>query len=558
MRIRLTTMFLAIAMAWISVPSAKAIDVVGLTAQQIQIDYAAGTYTATDLVNAYINRIDKYESTYNAFTSLEFADALARAAEIDAVLATTGSKGPLYGVPVVVKDNMDWAGKITTNGYFGFSAATGGVDLIPSLDSSVVRRLEAAGAIILGKTNLPDFARSGTDTNSSGFGQTFNGYGLDQGKKFFPGGSSGGTATAVNLSMGVLGLGTETGGSIQNPSSAQGLVGIKPTFGLVPTDGIFPLNATLRDVAGPMAKSVYDAAATLDVIAGPSGRDPKTADAIGNLPGVSYTTFLDAGSLAGKRVGVYEPIWNAALEPEVAALYASAMSTVESLGATLVTEVFEGTGWATLFSNPPVAGGVFKYDINQYLAQLGPTTSFDSIESFAAVAGFPMGQGANPGNVINAVNNSISGDIFENAAFQALYDWQNDVLALYQQIMIDKDLDALIYPFSFRPLPEIGGPGLGAVTVNEINVAGLPVLTVPVDYFDSGAPFHLVIVGNDKWTEPEIISYGYALETAFDARIEPTAVPEAGTLILVGSACLVSLVPLVRRRTKPAVGTISA
>jgi aspartyl-tRNA(Asn)/glutamyl-tRNA(Gln) amidotransferase subunit A len=444
---------------------------------------------------------------------------------------------------------MDWAGKITTNGYFGFSAATGGVDLIPSQDASVVKRLEAAGAIILGKTNLPDFARSGSNTLSSGFGQTFNGYGLDTGKKFLPGGSSGGTATAVNLSMGVLGLGTETGGSIQNPSSAQGLVGIKPTFGLVPTDGIFPLNATFRDVAGPIAKSVYDAAATLDILAGPTGKDLKTLDAIGNLPGASYTTFLDANSLSGKRIGLYEPIWGSAMEPEVASLYSSAMSVVESLGATLVSEVFAGTNWLTLFNNPPgAAGNVFAYDVNQYLAQLGPTTPFDSIASFASVAGFPMGQGANPTNVINAINNSFPGDIFENPTVQAIYKWQEDVLALFTQIMDEKDLDALIYPFAFRPLPEIGPTAIGATTVNEINVAGLPVITVPVDYFASGAPFQLVVVGRKKWTEPEIIGYGYALETAFEARVEPNAVPEASTFIMVGTAMLIVAIPVLRRR----------
>jgi amidase len=526
------------------------IDVVGLTAEQIQADFALGKYNASQLLEAYIKRIEKYEPTYNAFISNQFDKARAKAAEIDVVLATTGSKGPLYGVPVVIKDNMDWKGEVTTNGYFGFSSEKGGIDVIPSQNSSVVSRLEEAGAVIVGKTNLPDFARSGSNTLSSGFGQTFNGYGLDAGKTFLPGGSSGGTATAVNLSMAALGLGTETGGSIQNPSSAQGLVGIKPTFGLVPTDGIFPLNATFRDVAGPMAKSVYDAAATLDILAGPTGKDYRTLDAIGNLPGASYTSFLSSTSLNGARIGTYEPIWSSVLEPEVASLYASAMSTIEGLGATLDGTVFEGTDWLTLFNNPPgAAGNVFKYDINQYLSQLGPTTPFNSIESFNALAGFPMGQGANPTNVINAINNSFPGDIFENPTVQALQLWQEDVLELFTSIMDANDLDALIYPFAFRPLPEIGPTAIGATTVNEINVAGVPVITIPVGKYASGAPFHLVVVGRAKWTEPEIISYGYAIEKAFDGRFEPNAVPEASTLVLMTVAGLILVgLRVVKRR----------
>ena len=167
-------------------------------------------------------------------------EALDIAARLDEEYRSSGPRGPLHGVPVVIKDNMDYTGLVTTAGFWGFSTTMGGIDMIPGDDAAAVERLRNAGAIILGKTNLPDFAGDGTRTNSSVAGVTLNPYNVTKA----PGGSSGGTATAVNASFAVLGLGTETGGSIQNPSSAQALVGVKPTYGLVPLEGVYPINSS--------------------------------------------------------------------------------------------------------------------------------------------------------------------------------------------------------------------------------------------------------------------------------------------------------------------------
>ena len=207
-----------------SLLDAQQIDVTELTVADVQAGLAAGDFTAVDLTRAFLARIAQYESHYNAFISMN-PDAIAIAERLDVEYAGAGPRGPLHGVPVVIKDNIDYGGRVTTAGWEGFSAATGGVDMIPDDDAAVVSRLRAAGAVILGKTNLPDFAGHGTRTNSSVEGQTLNPYNTDK----VPGGSSGGTATAVNASFAVLGLGTETGGSIQNPASAQGLVGVKQT-----------------------------------------------------------------------------------------------------------------------------------------------------------------------------------------------------------------------------------------------------------------------------------------------------------------------------------------
>ena len=259
--------------------AAQEIDVVEMTTKDVLAGYAAGDFTAVELTRAFLDRIARYESHYNAFISMN-PDALAAAAALDVEYAGSGPRGPLHGVPVVIKDNIDYGGLVTTAGWEGFSRATGGIDMIPDDDAAVVTRLREAGAIILGKTNLPDFAGHGTRTNSTVAGQTLNPYNTDK----VPGGSSGGTATAVNGSFAVLGLGTETGGSIQNPASAQGLVGVKPTYGLVPLEGVVPLSGTYVDVVGPIAKSVYDAALTLDILAGPTPEDLATYSAVGHMP----------------------------------------------------------------------------------------------------------------------------------------------------------------------------------------------------------------------------------------------------------------------------------
>ena len=260
-RIGWAAVFVAAAVALPDRVAGQEIDVVEMTTVDVLAGYAAGDFTAVELTRAFLARIARYESHYNAFISMN-PDVRAIAAALDVEYAGSGPRGPLHGVPVVIKDNIDYGGLVTTAGWEGFSSAAGGVDMVPDDDAAVVTRLRAAGAIILGKTNLPDFASHGTRTNSTVAGQTLNPYNVDK----VPGGSSGGTATAVNGSFAVLGLGSETGGSIQNPASAQGLVGVKVTYGLVPIEGVVPLSGTYIDVVGPIAKTVYDAAVTLDEV----------------------------------------------------------------------------------------------------------------------------------------------------------------------------------------------------------------------------------------------------------------------------------------------------
>ena len=360
------------------------IDVVELTAVQVQDDLRAGRYTVVQLVEAFLARIERYEGHYNAFISMN-PNALATAAALDEELRVTGPRGPLHGVPVVIKDNLDYAGLVTTAGFDGFSSGTGGVNMIPGDDAAAVERLREAGAVVLGKTNMPDFAGHGTRTRSSVAGETLNPYAVDR----VPGGSSGGTATAVNASFAVLGLGTETGGSIQNPAAAQALVGVKPTFGLVPLEGTVPMDATYRDVVGPIARTVRDAALTLDVIAGPTPEDRATYAAVGHIPADGYTAALSATALAGKRFGLVGPGWRESylpLAPETETHYREAVVVLESCGASVVEDPFAGRGWVELYGDRPSVPSVGSHDLLVYLQGLGPDAAFHSVEEWETLS----------------------------------------------------------------------------------------------------------------------------------------------------------------------------
>ena len=496
------------------------IDVVELTAGQIQADYAEGLYTAVQLTEAFLERIDRHEDLYNAFISMN-ADALATAAALDREYASTGPRGPLHGVPVVIKDNIDQAGQVTTAGYDGFSAATGGVDMIPGDDAAVVTRLREAGAIILGKTNLPDFAGHGTRTESSVAGVTLNAYDVTR----VPGGSSGGTATAVNASFAVLGLGTETGGSIQNPSAAQALVGVKPTYGLVPLEGVVPLNGSYADVAGPMAKTVRDAAVALDALAGPTPEDLATYAADGHIPEGGYAAALDPAALAGGRFGLVGEGWRDTWLPladETEAMYREAIAALHGRGAETVEDPFAGTGFVELYAERPRVPSAAAYDMLNYLRGLGPGAAFHSVEEWEALSGRSFRDREDTERPPPARPSATE----EGDAFQG---WRADIRALFRSVLADNDLDGLFFPQAGAPIgdlvedperPDFSPNNHPELPSNVINDIGLPVVTVPFGYYPDGTPFVLAFIG-DLWTEAELLAYAYDLEQATKARIPP-------------------------------------
>jgi amidase len=299
----------ACCLAWccaaLAAPSAMDRDLLEVTIPTLHRYYAQHRYTVTQVVRWHLQRIQRYNGNYRAVETILQAQALAAAAQEDAQpVASPARRAALWGVPIVVKANTSIQGQVTTDGWSGFTIA--GHELIAPRDASVVQRLRAAGAIIIGHTNMPDFANSDTNRSSS-FGRTGNAYDV----RFSPGGSSGGTVTAVTSNMAVLGNGTDTGNSIRMPSATSAVIGVFPTRGLVSIAGIAPLD-WLLDNTGPIARTVTDAAIALSVMAGEDALDARTIGSAANAQPAPYTHYLRTDALKGKRLGVPAFILNGA------------------------------------------------------------------------------------------------------------------------------------------------------------------------------------------------------------------------------------------------------
>ncbi|WP_238313029.1 amidase [Methylobacterium crusticola] len=497
-----------------------------MTLADVAAAFARGV-TAEALATAFLDRIATYNPRYNALIVMN-PDALEDARAVDRRRAAGEALGPLAGVPVVIKDTMDVAGLPSTAGWHFLSARSGGVDLIPQTDSPVVARMRAAGCVMLGKTNVPVLSATGSHANDSWAGPTLNAAAPDR----LPGGSSAGTATAVAASLAVLGLAEETGGSIQNPASAQGLVGVKPTFALVPNAGVVPLAGSTRDVVGPIARCVRDAALTLDVLAGYTAEDPKTVAGIGRRPRGGYAGRLDPEALAGRRLGLYGPGWrDRPLSAACTALYGRAQGELAARGATLVEDPFRDSGFAAI--GRPVAGldhydargmeGV-AHDLDQYLRRLGPSAAIRSFADFAAATAAEDAFG--PRGVLHFMHQlpQFAGSLADPTAPPDLSDFlaaREAYLATFADVMARHGLDALVFPQMRDALPPLhGSETIHETTVCEINIAGLPGVTVPAGAYPCGAPFNLIFVG-PLWSEADLLGLAYAYESATRHRRAP-------------------------------------
>ncbi|CAM3248570.1 amidase [Paracoccus nototheniae] len=494
-------------------------DLDGLTITAIRDGLRAGSLTAEALARASLAQIARLNGTVNAII-FENPDALADAREIDRRLAAGDQLGPLAGVPVVIKDPMDMVGFPTTAGWRLLYSGTGGVDLMPATDSPVVARMRAADAVILGKTNVPVLSHTGSHANDSWAGPTLNVAIADR----VPGGSSAGTAAAVAACMCVVGLAEETGGSIQNPASAQGLVGIKPTIGLVPNAGVVPLSAN-RDVVGPIARTVTDAALCLDVLAGYSAEDPKTLASAGKIPAQGYAAGLSADGLRGKRIGLYGPGWrDQPLSAETTGLYLRARSELQAAGAILVDDPFAGTGFADLRrttgpgSNFDARGmESVAYDLGCYLRRLGPDAALKTFDDFARATAAEDAFG--PGGVLAYLHElpdfrAAMDDPTRPPALPEFIALKSAYLRIFDAVFAEHRLEGLAFPQMRQEVPPLHGTEtIQETTVGELNIAGLPGVTVPAGYYASGAPFQLIFVG-PLWSEAGLLSQAYAYETA--------------------------------------------
>jgi amidase len=487
----------------------------------LQRAMAAGALTSASLTANYLARIDQMDRrgpTLRAVIEVN-PDAAAQAAALDTERKARGTRGPLHGIPVLIKDNIATADRMqTTAGSLALAGST-----VPR-DAFIVTRLRAAGAVILGKTNLSEWANFRSTHSTSGWsargGQCRNAYALDR----TPCGSSSGSATAVASDFCAIAVGTETDGSIICPSSVQSLVGIKPTIGLVSRSGIVPI-AHSQDTAGPMGRSVADAAALLGILAGADPRDPVTVSRSGAA--ADYTRFLDPAGLKGARIGVARKHFFGN-DPRTDKLMEDAVAAMKSAGAVIVDPADLATTGRYDDSEFEVLLYEFKADLDAYLAGLASSP----VRSLADIIAFNERHADEElryfGQEIMVMAQK-KGPLTTPAYRKALA--ANHRLARAQGIdaaVRQHRLDAIVAPSNAPPWPidlVIGDHGAGGSSTTPAAVAGYPSVTVPAGY-SFGLPVGISFFG-PAWSEGPLIRVAYAFEQATKLRRPPRFLPTA-------------------------------
>ncbi len=483
----------------------------------LQAGLQSGKYTSRGLVTAYLQRIEELDKKGPALHAVLEAnpDALAQAAALDAERKAKGPRGPLHGIPVLVKDNVATRDRQQTTA--GSLALVG---VTPPRDAFLVDRLRAAGAVILGKANLSEWANFRSTHSSSGWsgrgGQCRNPYALDR----TPSGSSSGSAVAVSANLCPVAIGTETDGSIVSPSTCCGIVGIKPTLGLLSRAGIIPI-AHSQDTAGPMARTVADAATLLGALTGLDPRDEATAASAGQSR-ADYTGSLDPNGLKGARLGVCRSHfmgYNAATD----ALMEAAIDVLKRAGAVLVDPADITTAGQTDDSEFAVLLYEFKADLNRYLAEWAAGGAAKTLEDLIA-----FNERTKEKELIYFgqeifVQAQAKGPLTDQDYLKALD--KNHLLMRTQGIdavLSEQKLDALIAPTggpaSLIDLVNGDGGGGGSFS-SPAAVAGYPHVTVPMGHV-RGLPVGLSFVGR-PWSESTLIKLAHAYEQATKLRRPP-------------------------------------
>ena len=486
-----------------------------LSVAELQSRMTKGTLTSRTLTAAYLSRIaavDRSGPTLNSVIETN-PDALTIAAERDAERRAGKVRGPLHGIPVLIKDNIDSADRMQTT--------AGSLALVGKpapRDAFIVQRLREAGAVLLGKTNLSEWANFRSTRSTSGWsgrgGQTRHPFVIDRN----PCGSSSGTGSAISANLAAVGIGTETDGSIICPSSICGLVGIKPTVGLWSRSGIIPISSS-QDTAGPMARSVSDAATLLGALTGVDSRDGATADSAGKSV-ADYTTFLNAKSLEGARIGVarnmagFHPMTDAAFERAIESLRKAGAGIVDPANVPTVGKYDEAELDVLLYE--------FKAGVNAYLADRGSTVSVHTMDDVIA---------------FNRANASAEMPYFgqeqmERAQSMGSLDdaKYRDAVATCRRLSRDEGLDAIMAQHSLDAIVEpsngpswptdlINGDRYSGGNSSVAAVAGYPSITVPMGFADA-LPLGLSFIGR-AWSEGRLIGLAYAFEQATNARRAP-------------------------------------
>lgn len=465
--------------------SVGTLDLATAGVPEVRAGLESGEFTSVDLVRAYLDRIQNLSIDgphLNAVRSIN-PSVYEEAAALDAERKAGQVRGPLHGVPVIIKDNIDAVGMPTTAGSIALA------DSYPAGDAPLVSELKAAGAIILGKANLSEFANFITSGMPSGYsslgGQVLNPYDASQ----TPSGSSSGSGVAAATGLATLTIGTETSGSILSPAQANSVVGVKPTVGLVSRTGVIPISAS-QDTAGPMVKTVYDAAALLTAITSIDPEDPATAS--NPLDDVDFTAGLSDSALQGARIG-YVANNNS--------LYQAALAELQEQGATLVPVTVGNT------NAPSILVQEFKRDLNAYLDRLpedAPMQSFDDIRQYNI--DHPEGQKFGQVYFDQGAQVDLS-DPAQLAAYEETRDRGiAETRAAIDSVLQANDLDAIV--------SNSGTTGVGAR-------AGYPSVSVPSGYsVPSLRPSSIVFLGT-AWSEAELLALAYDYEQASQLRKSP-------------------------------------
>ena len=531
-------------------------DLLDVTVPRLQELYAQKRYTVRQVVEWHLARIDRYNGVYGAIETVLRDRALAEATRLDSVAAAGAvTRGPLWGVPIVIKANTSVAGEITTAGWAGFTKP--GHELVAPRDATIVGKFRASGAIIVGLANMPDLANSDTNRSSS-FGRTGNAYDV----RFSPGGSSGGVVTAIATNMAVLGNGTDTGNSIRMPAATSALVGIFPTRGLVSIAGIAPLD-WLLDNTGPIARTVGDAAIALQVMAGADSLDAPTLAAPDSARRLPNASALVTASLKGKRFGVpafimagsgvpfhgipagvsehaADSIRHTAdmlLRPETRAAFLKAVDALRAAGAEVVmNDRILGPDFARLAST--VSTYAYMRDgTERFLAAFGPA-EFHSSAEFLERVGLPLfmssigiedGFRNFPG--VQLAQRNVDTDADAERNFRAP---RRAVLGAYVATLEKFKLDGFVYPAIQMPPVDESMPQDGRVSegphsaTSWVNMIGVPAIVVPAGFYESGLPFGLEFSAR-PWQDASLLGVAAAWERATHLRKAPVLV-ERGLL----------------------------
>ena len=480
------------------------------TIDDIQSAILADEISCYDVVVGYITRIETYDQSrnINAITQIN-PNALQVAAEIDQAIDRDETMPELFCAPLLIKDNFDTADMVTTGGSITL------INNTPPDDAFMIAKLREAGAIVLAKTNMAEWAFSPRQTVSSSYGRTSNAYNTN----YVPAGSSGGTASGVAASFGVAGMGSDTGNSIRGPSSHLALFGIRSTIGLTSRDGVIPL-AFDRDIAGPMTRTVEDGVRLFNVIA---GHDPADPLSIPNQREEDYLQFLNSDGINGKRLGVFRSLVDHEdADPEIKALFFRAVEDLQAAGATIV----DPFAIAEFESLSDAIGGVcprFRYDMWNYLNSLDDPPFIDVNEVLAA--GDYAAQSEPSFNYFSQGPLDIAPDDWEEACpTWPNHPERNQLLANTIAAMSDADVDAILFPTWSNPPARIDrGREDYKGDNNQLLVpdAGLPAVTVPMGLLEIGLPIGLQIVGR-PFAEGILIEIAYAYEQRTQHRRSPS------------------------------------